>query len=229
MDLFISESTIGTHIPPRDAFDIRVVSFTFRTGLKNLFVSEGLLCDEVSLPSVGRPGAFTFEGVDAPYDVLQDKYGGDVVSMLMRERESMGGGLFIMAHDADPAGDLMAAILRMFLVCRGVSPSEIVRMSLTYSGTRNETVFVLESFMDDVLLAEVLLRMARETRYMVSHPGTGVGLRKLFALGAVEKARRDHMDVAVVSRGVSTATYITKFLLGEKEGDKDAKDTHQTY
>lgn len=216
MNLFIAESSKGTHRPCMKELDATLMSFTFRASLMGLANPIKDICAQTYI-RVGNIKAFKVDGITSPAEVLEYAYGSDILSMIKAFHEKDGKGYIYLGQDLDANGQLMASLLYYHLINIGVEEEYILRVPLLQTGYDYMNIGFGEFYSYWQLLA-ILETERLEQTMMNSGRKTGMGYRNIFALEHIRNRSREHNPkVKRISLGVGSATYITKYLLDERD------------
>jgi len=218
VNIFIVESLKGTHIRAIKRLDSNAVilAFTFRPSFKNLSQNIEEICESTKI-TVKNKKMFQTSPDTNQQEVLIHQYNGaivDYIADLTKEDESCQ---IYIGYDNDFTGEYMSALLYYHLIKKNIQEKNIIRIPLIEDGYNFVNIGSQQFFHKSDLL-EILNRDKEEQRAMNCGPDRfRMGFRKLSALRhLVERMKEEDPKVQRLSEGTSSATYYTKYLLGEK-------------
>ncbi len=215
MNLFIAESSKGTHRPCMKEIDAKLISFTFRPSLIGLSTPIEDICRQTYI-KVSRPSIMKVDGLSNPEEALDMIYGGDILGMIKALHEKGEKGKIYLGQDLDANGQLMASMLYYHLLNIGVEEKYILRVPLLQTGYDYLNIGFGEFYEQYQLLA-ILESIRIEQAMMNTGKATRMGYRNIFAIEHFyNRSKERDPKVKRSSLGVGSATYLTKFVLDEK-------------
>lgn len=221
--LFVCESHHGSHFDICNVLGWLSSSFTLSYNFSH-YKEIRSIQNEVSL-YVSKPLVFHLSSYgENAQNLLKETYHGNIAMMLSevfsKELEKNEEGVIMLGFDADPAGDLMAAMLRAHLIMHGVDPSKILRV-VSLEIEEGKLIIIEDSFYHDDQTLAVLNARRRERVFMGVSPRIKEGYRKAFTVSMIEQSLRNKKveRVPVVNmnpEGFGFSTYLAKFALGEE-------------
>lgn len=218
MDIFISESYIGMHRPACDTLNVKFMAFTFPTSFVSISRPIKNVVLDTKIP-VTEKSFLYIEGKNME-DSLKycesEEYNGDIIALIVSLKEEWNATNIFLGQDLDHKGQLMASLLYYYLIEAGIDSNNIFRVPLIETGYDYTNIGFGEFYSREQLRA--ILELSRIEEHMrLVYPRTRMGYRKMFTLAHIEKYRRDkRYKVKRQTKGVSTATYLTKSALVEK-------------
>lgn len=214
-NIFIAESHIGNHTSGIEVLASRVgqtelLAFTFRPSFYTIKEEIVSPTAQTKIP-ISNKEALYYSGMGKykMFSLIKEKEY-DIIDFIMSE---IGyDGLVFLGQDADAAGQLMASLIYWHLIDRGIEPRRILRVPLMEMGYDGLNIGFTTSIYPKLQLSAILEAIRLE-QVMMHQYGTKLGYRNLLSLKAV-KENRDR-DIDRISVGTSTATYLTKYALGE--------------
>ncbi len=214
-NIFISESHIGNHVSGIEVLASEVghtelLAFTFRPSfytIKDEIVSP---TTQIKIP-ISNKEALYYSGMSKykMFNLMKEKEY-DIIDFIMSEIGN--NGLVFLGQDADSAGQLMASLIYWNLIDRGIEPRRVLRVPLMEMGYDGLNIGFTTSIYPKLQLSTILEAIRLE-QVMMHQYGTKLGYRNLLALKAVQENK--DKEIERISTGTSTATYLTKYALGE--------------
>ena len=215
MDIFISESSYGMHIPATKEINANLISFTFRPSYYSLSEKITNITGQVRI-SISKTTALKVEGEpDSKIQALFDDCGRDIISFILAKAEEWQSKKIYLGQDLDENGELMASLLYYHLLESGVPHDRLFRVPLIETGYDYLNIG-FSDFYPKEQLKEILNLDIEEQRMMLKHPRTLLGFRNLFALSHINTMIQNKTNIVFrKSTGTNTATAITKIVIGE--------------
>ena len=208
----------------KEAMGARCISFTFlpffTQRCTNGFIPS---MDDVFI-GVSNPSVLRADGI-SKYELEKDftrVYQKNVIALILDL--SCEDGDFILAHDNDAGGNMMASLLYYKLIHNGVSPTRIKRiigMELTVRGGMKCLDTYAGSFYPQTLLMSVLSRYQKEQedirKYAKIDKRLRRGYRNIVALHQSFNKIGATEEIIKKSNGTALATYLTNGVLDGTE------------
>ncbi len=236
MNIFIAESSIGSHVPCLPEIDAKLISFTFRASFFTLANPIEDICQQTHV-KVSKPKNLKVDGLQNPDEVLDMIYGGDIIGMIKALHLKNQKGYIYLGHDFDANGNLMSSLLYHHLLHVGVEDEYLIRVPLIQSGyeypvqdintssensigEENEQRYLNIGFGEFYSARQTLniLETDRLEQIMMNTKSrTRMGYRNMFAMEHFSnKGKGKNQTVEKISDGTCNATYITKMTIGER-------------
>jgi len=233
MNLFIAESSVGSHIPCLPEIDAKLISFTFRASFFTLANPIEDICQQTHV-KVSKPKNLKIDGLQNPDEVLDMIYAGDIAGMIKALHLKNQKGYIYLGHDFDANGNLMSSLLYHHLLHIGVEDEYLIRVPLIQTGydyskalsDKNGLSKEVEQRYLNIGFGEFysarqtlnILEADRLEQIMMNTKGrTRMGYRNMFAMEHFSnKGKGKEQTVKKISDGTCNATYITKMTIGER-------------
>lgn len=211
MDLFISESSRGVHVPLAEELDFTLISFTFLPSFSSLSVPIKKVTDVRAIFTGNNKNFYAEVGLGADeYLSLHER---DLISIILDVHKKVNAKRIFLAQDDDYQGNLMASVLYYHLIKNGIEKHDILRMPL-FDGGYDYLSIGLTNFLGEETVVEMLERARMERYYINASPKIPGGVRKMYAMKYIEDHKGKPVEVA--GDKSCTSTYLTKAMLDEK-------------
>lgn len=215
MNLFIAESSQGTHRPCMEVIDATLMSFTFKASFSSIANPILDVCQQTFI-RVANPKAFKVDGFSNPEETLDMIYDGEILNMIKALHEKESKGYIYLGQDLDAGGQLMASLLYYHLINIGIEDKYILRVPLLQTGYDYLNIGFGE-FYENSQVLDILETSRLEQTMMNTGNKTAMGYRNIFALEHIyNRGKEQNPKVKRKSLGVGNATYLTKFALDER-------------
>jgi len=217
VNLFIAESHIGNHV---DAIPVlsdeygktELLSFTFRPSFKKLKDEIECPTTQINIPISNKNTIYHSSLSNYSLKKIMAKNSFDIVDFIIYQVKN--DGIVFLGQDADFSGQLMASLLFYHLVDRGIEPYRVLRVPLLEAGYDYINIGFAEDGYYTRNQLNIILNFMRLEQIMMHQFGTKLGFRNMEALRVLYEEKPSVLKR--LSKGTSTATYVTKFLLGEE-------------
>jgi hypothetical protein len=216
VNIYITESHIGNHTVGVEALSkevgkTEILAFTFRPAFYTITAEIESPTTQTKVPISNKNALFYSAMSNYQMQSFLKERDFDIIDFIMYQIKETG--LVFLGQDADAAGQLMASLIFWHLVDRGIEPRRILRTPLMDVQKDGTTIGFTTSIYSKLQLCNILEAIRLE-QVMMHQFGTKLGYRNLLALKAVEEYRGK--KIKRLSQGTSTATYLTKYALGER-------------
>jgi len=201
-NLFISESSLGYHYNKaiEETLKADFLSFTFYPVSNSIIFTNDI--HNIYL-KYNKPVLYNLERV---HNLITYQYSADIVNYIL----SLKKKYIFIGYDLDEMGELMASVLNYSLIANGFNEENIFRVPLCDFGY-DFTEIGFSEFYSYEKTMEILKQKFLEKKLISL---TGQGFKKNFILKEIFYLSQNEFEK--LNNHTNTLTYITKFLLNEK-------------